>query len=82
MIYQGGGLRDILPYMALKSSMVTFKYTPQYVGGDPGLRRRELSSLLDTIGGPIILDGPRRMRSAYVIRGGREVGSLISSLFT
>jgi len=56
---------------------VGFWYIPNDAANMPGLRRRGLCSVLDTIGGLAVLDGPRRIREAHVMCGGVEVGGLV-----
>lgn len=79
-IRTGGDIYQILPHTLLKIGVVSLEYTPQAVGVVPGLQRRELLLVLDTIFALLGSDGLRRIRSSFITRGGRgggQLGSLI-----
>lgn len=69
-----GSPDDFMFGIRIKHGVVGLRFVPKITALPWRIRRKDLVTVLETIGGLTIIDGPREVRSAYVSKEGFTTG--------
>lgn len=71
----GGNPDQALSAVTYTKGLVSFQYAHRVPWSPYGVKREEMSLVLETVGGLIVADGPRRIQTAFISSGHFLVGA-------
>lgn len=77
---RGGDPDQVLSTVTYTKGLVSFQIAHRIPGNPYGVERKEVLLVLETVGGLIVSDGPRRIQTAFISRGHLLVGKFALDL--